>query len=105
MNWWVTIYKLAWGFLVVLFVIVLICIFLPKYHSQRELQRKRAEIEQENRDIEARTKELRIKQEQFRTDPAFVERTARETGMVRPDETVFKFTNEQSTATSRPAPK
>ena len=43
------------------------------------------------------------KQEKFRSDPAFVERTAREMGMVKPNETIFKFTNgPTATETNRP---
>lgn len=105
MNYWVTIYRLAWGFLVVLFVIVLICIFLPKCHIFREMQRKKIEDQEGIRKKEYQIKELRMKQERFSSDPAFVERTARKTGMVRSDETVFKFTNEQSRGTSRPVPE
>jgi cell division protein FtsB len=36
-------------------------------------------------------KEFKIKQERFTSEPAFVERTAREAGMVTSDEIVYKF--------------
>lgn len=80
--------------LIALFAVTLICVFLPKCHSLRELQRKKAVLQKENRETEAQIRELKLKQERFSSDPSFVERTARETGMVKPDESVVKFTNE-----------
>lgn len=98
MNYWVTIYRFAWGALIVIFIIASICVFLPRYNRIRQLQKKKIELQEENHRVEARIEELRIKQQQFSSDPTFVERTAREIGMIKPDETVFKFTNEQSRA-------
>lgn len=77
----------------VLVIIGLVCVFLPKCHGLRELQRKKAVLQEENRDIDQATKDLRVKRERFKSDPAFVERVARETGMVRTDEVVFQFTS------------
>ena len=37
--------------------------------------------------------QLLEKQKRFGSDRAFVERIARESGRIKPDETVFKFTN------------
>jgi len=101
-NYWVVVYRLAWGLLVVLFGVGLVCAFLPKCHRVRELQRRKAVLQQENRRIETVTRDLAMKQERFRTDPAFVERTAREEGMAKPHETVFRFTNEQSRVNADP---
>lgn len=94
MNRWVIIYRSAWGLLLVLVVIGLICVFLPKCYRMRELQRRKAAIQGENRDFERATKELRLKRDRLKSDPAFVERTARREGMLRRDEVVFKFTDE-----------
>jgi cell division protein FtsB len=98
MSYWVIIYRLALGLLIVLCVTGLTCIFLPRCNSLRELQRKRTALREENHVIAERTRELRVSQERFRTEPAFVERTARETGMIRPDETLFKFTDGETPA-------
>ncbi len=71
----------------------LLGVFIPKY---RMFLRMRAELQQrekENRALKARVAELRANQERFLTDPAFVERTAREEGRVAPDEILFKTTN------------
>lgn len=88
--------------MIILIIIGLICIFLPKCNQLRELQDKKGVIAEDNRAIEIETNELRTKQEKFNSNPAVVERTAREIGMVKPDEIVFKFTNRQSVATEAP---
>lgn len=79
--------------LFILFTIGLVCIFLPRCHHLRQLQQRKAELQAENRETEAMTRALQAKQKRFSTDPAYVERVARETGMVKPDEVVFQYTN------------
>lgn len=96
MNYWVTIYKVAWGIVVILVTVALISAFIPKIQRYHESYSKRAEHQEENRHLAAEVKKLRDKQERFSSDPAFVERTARESGMVKPDEIVFKYTNDES---------
>jgi len=98
MNFWVLLYRFAWALLIVLFTIGLVCAFLPRCHRLREFQRKKADLQEENRKLEEGIQTLRHQQQRFLTAPGFVERTARETGMVKSDEVVFKFTNEQSAA-------
>lgn len=93
MNYWVVVYRFAWGLLLVVIVVGVICIFLPKCHFLRSMQRKKEQLASENRDIQVAVSEFRSKQDRFNTDPAFVERTAREEGMIKPDETLFKFTS------------
>jgi len=92
-NGWATVYRSAWVVLFILFTIGLICIFLPRCHHLRQLQQRKAELQAENRETEAMTRALQAKQKRFSTDPAYVERVARETGMVKPDEVVFQYTN------------
>jgi len=99
MNRWVMIYRFAWGLLVALFAIGLICVFVPRFHSLQELQRRRKALQEENRETEARIMDLQTKQERFLTDPAFVEHTARRIGMVKSGEAVFKLTNGHSRTT------
>ncbi|NQU41276.1 MAG: septum formation initiator family protein [Lentisphaerae bacterium] len=96
MNKWGTIYRSAWALLIVLFVIGLVGIFLPKCHRLRQLQQRKAELQADNRKTEELTRALLSKQERFSTDPAYIERVARETGMVRPDEIIFQYTNPPS---------
>ena len=101
MNYWVVIYRFAWGLLILLFIIGLVCIFLPKYQGLCELQRRKTELQTESRQTEVLTENLKIKQQQFVSDPAFVERTARETGMAKPNEIIFKFSNNHSRVSRR----
>jgi cell division protein FtsB len=96
MNYWVTIYRLAFVVVIILLTIVVICAFTPKIQHYHESYKKRAEHQEENNRLAEELKKLRDKQERFSSDTAFVERTAREIGMVKPDEIVFKYTNEES---------
>ena len=91
MNYWVLLYRFAWGLLVVLFVVGAACVFVPKGHHLRELQRKRDSLHEDNGRTELITRDLRERQQRFQNDPSFVERTAREAGMIRPNEVVFKY--------------
>ena len=93
MSTWRLIYRFSWALLAVLVVIGLLCVFTPKCHSLSRLQKTRNTLEEQNAAKEAQIKELKIKQERFTTEPAFVERTARESGMVTPNEVVYKFTD------------
>ena len=58
-------------------------------HSARSCERRR--LLAENNEIERRTGELRRKQNEFETDPEYVELTARRENRVRPGEVVFDF--------------
>ena len=104
MNVWSTMYRSAWIILILLFAAGTLAIFLPKCQSLRQMQSRKAELQRENLETEARTRALHEKQERFHTDPAYVERVAREIGMVCPDETVFQFTNSAATAATEEAP-
>ena len=90
MNYWVLIYRFAWIVVVVLLVIGMICIFLPKCHSYQELLRKKADLDAENARLELSTRQLEQNQQRMQNDPAFVERVAREQGMAKPGETIFR---------------
>ena len=111
MNYWVFVYRFAWFVLVILCAIGLTCIFLPKCQTYQELQGKKTVLEEENRQIEADIKRAQTQQEQLQWDRAFVERTAREQGMAKPGETVFRVTRESATtvpvnnAATPPAPR
>ena len=94
MSRWIAVYRVAWGILGILFLLILVCVFVPKCQRLHEESRKKAALEAGNRRIEAAIKELRSNQERFATDPAFVERTGREIGMAKPGEVVYRYTNE-----------
>lgn len=94
MNYWTTLYRVAIGLLAVVAVIVLVFLFLPKVDHFRRLQSKRIESRKQNEEKSADVQALILKQDKFRSDPEFVERTARGIGMVKPGETLFRFTND-----------
>ena len=104
MNYWVLIYRCAWVMLIILCVIGLTCIFLPKCRQYQDWQQKKEQLQAGTSQIEAAIKKLQQQQEQLQTDPAFVERTARELGMAKPDETIFKVQREAAQPSTRMKP-
>ena len=92
---WEGVIRFCWVALIVLSAIGVTLIFTPKCRTLRELQRKKAAIEQENQRTEAAILDLQMRQHQFKTDPAFVERTAHEIGMVKSNEAMFRISKEQ----------
>jgi cell division protein FtsB len=98
MNVWIIVYRGAWIALVVMLLVAIICTFRPRGVQVRELQHRRAQLEETNRQTDAQIREIRLKQQQFQTDPMFVERTAREeSGMIKSNETIFKLEKDPTT--------
>jgi cell division protein FtsB len=91
MNFWILVYRLAWMVVVASGVVAIVCIFLPKTHNYQTLQNRKEALEQANEATEARIRKLNLNQKRFRSDPEFVERSAREQGMAKPGETIFRF--------------
>jgi len=93
MDYWRTIYRFSWMLLALLAVIGIVCIFAPKCHNITSLQNTKATLERQNREKELGIAEVKTKRDRFTSDPAFVERTARDIGMIKPGEVMYKFTN------------
>jgi len=91
MNFWVLVYRFAWMIVIASCMVVLVCVFLPKFHNSQTLQKRKDALEQGNAVIEAKVRQLQQNQKRFRADSAFVERVAREHGMAMPGETIFRF--------------
>jgi cell division protein FtsB len=67
-------------------------LFLPLLHQRRALQHQLKRLDQEIARQESIEKRQRAEIEALRTDPLFVERTARDKlHLARPNETVFRF--------------
>ena len=64
------------------------------------MQKDKNELQKENQRLETEIANLRTKQERFTSDPAFVERTAKEMGMIRTNEIVFKFDEPKAARTN-----
>ncbi len=94
MDIWNVMTRFSLGLLAVLAVIGLILVFTPKARELARLQSIKARLEVRNAEKADQIKQLQIRQERFISDPEYVEHTAREAGLVMPDETVYKFTNE-----------
>lgn len=92
MRLWLTIYRIALVAFVVVVIITVISAFLPKIRQNQERQRQITALEEENRSKENAIKTLRKQQEQFATDPKYVERLARdELGKAKTGETIYRF--------------
>ena len=71
--------------------------FLPKVHQMQTYQNRCDEL-QNRIDITASAeKELKLKQQQFLSDPYYVEKVAHEVGYARKDEVIFQFLDEPET--------
>ena len=89
-------YRIAFILVLVIFTIGVIILFVPKRNEYRKLQQTRDKLVQQNELKAQQIKDLKIKQERFTTEPSFVERTAREAGMVSKDEVVYRFKDADS---------
>lgn len=98
MNFWVLVYRLAWMVVIASGVVAIVCIFLPKTHNYQTLQNRKETLEQGNASMEARIRQFEQNQKRFRSDPEFVERSAREQGMAKPGETIFRFPSTNATS-------
>jgi cell division protein FtsB len=88
--------KIAWSILGVVAIVMILSMFYPQYQEYVELQRRLQALETEFRFQEEHLQRLKRYQEQMRTDPAFVERVAREeVGFVKAGETVVKFVEDR----------
>lgn len=104
MSIWVIVYRSACAVLVVVGIVVLFYIFMPKWRTYNELRETAQKHKAENAALEANKEDLVSKQQQFQTDPSFVEHTAREIGMVKTNEVKIVFTtNEAPTRSAPPA--
>jgi len=90
-NFWVWVYRITWILIAVVGLICVICLFVPMYSRYRGFEQKKVELLEQKRLEELKLSRLRRQQEQFASDPAFVERTAREAGMVKSNEAVMKI--------------
>jgi cell division protein FtsB len=91
-NLWVRLQSL--GFLV--FVAALLggvgLMFLPQLQKRHSLQQELMRLDQQIASEEAREKQLRAEIDALKTDPVYVERTARQKlNLVRPNESIFRF--------------
>ena len=95
MSHWTWIYRFLWIALGVLILAGMGFMFGPLIQQDRAYQSRESALRERIRADEERIRTLRMKQERFETDPAFVERIAHDLGLAKPDETIFRFIDEE----------
>ncbi len=95
MNHWSLIYRFVWIALAVLLLAGMGFMFVPLIQQDREFQRREAQLTETIEQHEQEIRQLRIKQERFQTDPDFVERIAHDMGLIKPNEFIFRFVDEE----------
>lgn len=94
-RFWVIVYRGSWVALIVMLLVAIICAFRPRYERLRELRSRQERSQNAIRNAEIEIRNLQLRRQQFLTDPAFVERTAREeSGMIKSNESVFRLGTE-----------
>jgi len=102
MNYWVMIYRIGWITLSILVVVAVIAMFVPQFKQYNELRRKESALQDEIQLEEEIVKHLKDQQERLKSDPRFIEKLAREElGYAKPDETVFRFTDDETPSSNR----
>jgi cell division protein FtsB len=91
-NCWTTIYRVSYGILGGLALIGAVCMFTPKGSEYSNVLTDKRNIEREIAAKKQDIKRLQIRQDRFTSEASFVERTARECGMIKRGEIVYKFT-------------
>lgn len=91
---WELIYKCTWIALGILIVLAVSFTFWPKIHRHRELQLREQALQEDIRYETELINHLKEKQHRFLNDKQFVERIAHDLGMVKPNETIFNFVDE-----------
>lgn len=100
MSFWRYIYKSTWFILGALILTGLACLFVPEYNQYTEYQKRMAALQGDIEAEEQTLKALKIKQDRFKTEKRFVEHVAHEVGMVKENETIFKFYESAKVAAS-----
>ncbi len=90
-NGWVLVFRVALGVALVAVAIAVACVFVPQQNRFRDMELRKLVLQESNAKLEMRLRELDENQRRFHSDPEFVERIAREQGMAKPGETIFRF--------------
>jgi cell division protein FtsB len=90
MDYWRIVYKFALVLLVVILPVGVACMFAPRCNALHLLQQQKTRTAEDNQQIEAQTRDFQSRQARFTSDPLYVERVARESGLVKPEEMVFR---------------
>ncbi len=88
---WLVLTRIFWLILLGGVIIGFAALFTPKYAQYSELNQRVRTMQESNSELETAIRRLESYQQRFASDRSFVERTARELGMAKPDEIVYKY--------------
>jgi cell division protein FtsB len=96
MNWptsiWSRLQSLGFVVFTGIVAVGVALMFLPLLNQRRAMQAEAQRLDREIARLESIEKKQKTEIEALKTDPAFVERTARDKlNLVRPNETIFRF--------------
>lgn len=94
MRIWNWILRFGWTIFLALGLLGVFFYFLPRCREYERLQHTKLALEEDNARREANIRQLETKRRRFAYDKDFVERIARELGMAKPGETIYKFNPE-----------
>ena len=89
-KYWVAIYRIAWALLISFILFSIVYVFIPKSRTLRHYNQQRLQLQESNRQLAAEIHALQEKQARFKSDPAFVELTARGLGMIKTNEHTYR---------------
>jgi len=96
-KYWNLINRIVLVAVAVMALVGIVLAFTPKVKQMQAYQETRDTLQQRIEVAITDEKELREKQQRFRTDPAYVERVAHEVGYARKDEMIYHFPEETGT--------
>ena len=96
-KYWNLINRIVLIAVVVMAVVGIVLAFAPKVKQMQTYQNTRDTLQQRIDVTVTAEKELKEKQQRFRTDPAYVERVAHEVGYARKGEIIYHFPEETGT--------
>ena len=102
MNFWVIVYRFSWVTLVAMVFFGIIIMSVPQFRQYQEYQRREQALQEQIQQERETLKHLKEKQERFKSDPRFVEMIAHEKGLAKPEETIFKFIDDEVPAPDTP---
>jgi cell division protein FtsB len=89
---WARLQSLGFFMFAVVVTLGVMLLFVPLFAQSHSMQRRIAQLDREIEKQNALEKQQKAEIEQLKTDPAYVERTAREKlNLARPNETIFRF--------------
>ena len=98
MNFWKAIYRFSFLTVAIFLFVALLAMFVPQYKEYQANQHREQDLQIKIRRENELLKSLKEKQERFKADPRFIKQIANEMGMATPEETIFKFVNEEEPA-------